>query len=578
MGINEEKVMAFPGDKDDKLPAEETSPLINTRGNGGIDEALDKIGIGFFHVILILVTGWALASDSVEILCIGFVSPQLADSNTNPDLALKPSSVEEGILDGVIFAGMMVGGYFWGSISDIVGRRSCLITSLTVNGIFGFASSLSPHYIAFLFFRFMSGVGVGGSLPVAFSYFCEFFSRKNRGPFVIIVASFWTIGQVFAAVIAMPILDSEYMRSHVNSTLGSITITPWRVYIMLCTFPCLSAALALVFLPESPAFLYSKGKMDKLHATLRRIQRCNSFCCWRRKNQFNGELRPLTPPPMTSSSDEGLSRSQRMIKKMLIIFKSTVDLFRFAYLRPTLVLITVFFTFSFGYYGLLLWFPEYFKCVYQSENNCILSSNEGHRCAPNVTAICNSTGSSLYLDSLYTALATIPATVLGIITVNILGGKLMLALSVFVCGLSAFLIRIVPSTENVTVVLSCVFNGVAIFGWNALDVISTSELFPTHLRSTAIGIQSVLGRVGAILGNVLFGQLIEVDPLIPIAMVAVVLMFGGLVGFGLPSQRGGPSLRKMTSRCCSLVCRQGQRCSNCINRNQLSSEYEHINT
>ena len=93
MGINEEKVMAFPGDKDDKLPAEETSPLINTRGNGGIDEALDKIGIGFFHVILILVTGWALASDSVEILCIGFVSPQLADSNTNPDLALKPSSV-----------------------------------------------------------------------------------------------------------------------------------------------------------------------------------------------------------------------------------------------------------------------------------------------------------------------------------------------------------------------------------------------------------------------------------------------------------------------------------------------------
>ncbi len=93
MGINEDKVMAFPGDKDDKLPTEETSPLINTRGNGGIDEALDKIGVGFFHVILILVTGWALASDSVEILCIGFVSPQLADSNTNPDLALKPSSV-----------------------------------------------------------------------------------------------------------------------------------------------------------------------------------------------------------------------------------------------------------------------------------------------------------------------------------------------------------------------------------------------------------------------------------------------------------------------------------------------------
>ena len=52
-----------------------------------------------------------------------------------------------------------MGGYFWGSLSDVIGRRSCLITSLTVNAVFGFASSLSPHYVAFLVFRFMSGVG-----------------------------------------------------------------------------------------------------------------------------------------------------------------------------------------------------------------------------------------------------------------------------------------------------------------------------------------------------------------------------------------------------------------------------------
>lgn len=56
------------------------------------------------------------------------------------------------------------------------------------------------------------------------------------------------------------------------------------------------------------------------------------------------------------------------------------------------------------------------------------------------------------------------------------------ALSVFVCGISAFLIRIVPPSEGVIVILSSVFNGVAVFGWNALDVISTSNIFPVHLR------------------------------------------------------------------------------------------------
>ncbi len=41
-----------------------------------------------------------------------------------------------------------------------------------------------------------------------------------------------------------------------------------------------------------------------------------------------------------------------------------------------------------------------------------------------------------------------------------------------------FCTDIVSSTENVTVL--CL--GVAMFDWNALDVISTSELFPVHLR------------------------------------------------------------------------------------------------
>ena len=72
---------------------------------------------------------------------------------------LKLTKTEEGVLDAIIFVGMMVGGYVWGALSDLIGRRSCLITSLTVNGIFGAASAFSPNYPLFLVFRFFSGVG-----------------------------------------------------------------------------------------------------------------------------------------------------------------------------------------------------------------------------------------------------------------------------------------------------------------------------------------------------------------------------------------------------------------------------------
>ena len=62
----------------------------------------------------------------------------------------------------------------------------------------------------------------------------------------------------------------------------------------------------------------------------------------------------------------------------------------------------------------------------------------------------------------------------------------MAVFSLVASGLSSLLICIIPDhlkTEQVVVILSSVYGGVSIIGWNALDVISTSELFPVQLRS-----------------------------------------------------------------------------------------------
>ena len=66
----------------------------------------------------------------------------------------------------------------------------------------------------------------------------------------------------------------------------------------------------------------------------------------------------------------------------------------------------------FRYYGLFLWFPEYFKHIQEQELNETSSGN---------------TSIGIYMDSVYTALAAIPATILGILTANILGRKIMLS-------------------------------------------------------------------------------------------------------------------------------------------------------
>ena len=116
------------------------------------ETAINLTGYGTFHYWLMFVCGWANASDAVEILCISFLLP-----SAECDLELTPA--RKGWLSAILFVGMMIGGYVWGSLGDIFGRRVILINAMLVNAAAGFISSFSQGFYIFLVLRFLSGVG-----------------------------------------------------------------------------------------------------------------------------------------------------------------------------------------------------------------------------------------------------------------------------------------------------------------------------------------------------------------------------------------------------------------------------------
>lgn len=59
----------------------------------------------------------------------------------------------------IVYLGMMVGAFLWGGLADRLGRRQCLLISLSVNSVFAFFSSFVQGYGTFLFCRLLSGVG-----------------------------------------------------------------------------------------------------------------------------------------------------------------------------------------------------------------------------------------------------------------------------------------------------------------------------------------------------------------------------------------------------------------------------------
>ena len=52
-------------------------------------------------------------------------------------------------------------------------------------------------------------------------------------------------------------------------------LTSWRVFVLVCVLPAFSAALLLLFFPESPKFLIKSGRGPEAKAVFLRILRLN---------------------------------------------------------------------------------------------------------------------------------------------------------------------------------------------------------------------------------------------------------------------------------------------------------------
>ena len=76
--------------------------------------------------------------------------------------------------------GMAVGAFLWGTIADIAGRKPAFIWTMLIYSVFSILSAAAPNYLLLLGARFITGVGLGGCIPVAYSLVAEFMPRSRR--------------------------------------------------------------------------------------------------------------------------------------------------------------------------------------------------------------------------------------------------------------------------------------------------------------------------------------------------------------------------------------------------------------
>ncbi|MDQ4003223.1 MAG: MFS transporter, partial [Actinomycetota bacterium] len=76
-----------------------------------VQEAVDRIGFGRFQKRLLAVCGVTWAADAAEVLVLGFALPAIIG-----EFGITPT--QGGLTVTATFAGMLVGAWFWGTISD----------------------------------------------------------------------------------------------------------------------------------------------------------------------------------------------------------------------------------------------------------------------------------------------------------------------------------------------------------------------------------------------------------------------------------------------------------------------------
>ena len=153
-----------------------------------------------------------------------------------------------------------------GRLSDVVGRKKILIVVAflyAISAVFSaYASSYEMLYIA----RMVGGLAFGAALILAPTYIAEISTADNRGKLVSIQQLNIVLG-FFAAFL------SNYYLNKLN-TSGDSFITNenvWRWMLGVEFFPAILYFILMFLVPESPRWLYTKGKIKEAKKVLYKI-------------------------------------------------------------------------------------------------------------------------------------------------------------------------------------------------------------------------------------------------------------------------------------------------------------------
>lgn len=250
--------------------------------------------------LAVALTVFLNALDGFDVLSSAFAGPGISK-----EWGLSPAHL--GVVQAMELIGMGVGSLLLGGMADRYGRRPTIFACLALMATGMFLAAAATEVNMLSFWRFLTGIGIGGMLAAINAVAFEYSNARHRSFCIAAMVIGFPLGGFFGGLIIKHLLPAN----------------DWRaIFEMGAWATALVIPLVWLLIPETPAFLNTKrpaGALEKINRTLASMG-----------HRAIAELAPFPPGQA----------------------KATIaDIFRPAYLRTTLLL-----SFGFAFHALTFYF------------------------------------------------------------------------------------------------------------------------------------------------------------------------------------------------------------------------------
>jgi putative MFS transporter len=404
-----------------------------------------------FHV---KIAGLTFGAHFTEGFALGTIGYALASLNRQMPL----DAFWMGMIGSSALMGIFVGSLVFGWLSDRLGRQKIFLLSFLIITAAAFAQFYVSSPFELCLLRVLIGFGMGGDFAVGHAILAEFSPRKHRGTLLGSFSVVWTIGYVVANVLGMQYADASP--------------DAWRWLLASAGIPALIVLILRIGTPESPRWLYGKGRVAEAKAIV------------------------LTHFGPNVTLNDGNDEHTHMPGGFMRLFKKDL-------IRRTIFNCAFFVCLVIPYFAIYTFLPTILKAIHLDNNSST--------------------------DFLLNGFLVLGALI-GIWLTIKLSRRMFLIGSFAVTCMSLIALSLLPESATLAMIVAFAIFTLTMSAFSNLVGVFPPECFPTEVRACGVGLAIACSRLGSAVGTFLLPLgIVHLGFHSTMMVLAVVLLIGMVV-------------------------------------------------